>query len=413
MIRPNSKSSPTRRDFLKLAGAAAIATALPASARAADAPTKFENSASLYAWDLHDEGVEKVLDNLQQMAAVNSVYLIALMHPEKRPLTQAVFPHNPVRQTWTAEDARIYFKPDLRLYHRVKPKLSEFDWLRNTDWVDVLSVAAHKRNLKVGVELSHALVDKARAEGELADLAQRDIHGNITSVRTWLRPLCINNPATREYALALMTDLSTNHDIEYLQSAIISFDEGGPDKGGCFCSACVKAAADTGVDLEKLRATLLINPKAEPELSEWQKFRYESTARFYKAMREGVDRAQNGIDLRYSLHAKDPDQWGADLTLLRPHLSSIRLQDYSEQTGEAAAMNDKRDFLNQYRKLLPKPFPLLSSIAVRPKATPELIRQGVQIAIASGMDGITLGHYDGAEFPMLRAVSDGLKTSGH
>jgi len=25
------------------------------------------------------------------------------------------------------------------------------------------------------------------------------------------------------------------------------------------------------------------------------------------------------------------------------------------------------------------------------------------------MDGITLGHYDGAEFPMLRAVREGLK----
>jgi hypothetical protein len=29
-----------------------------------------------------------------------------------------------------------------------------------------------------------------------------------------------------------------------------------------------------------------------------------------------------------------------------------------------------------------------------------------------GMDGITLGHYDGAEFPMLRAIRDGLKTTG-
>jgi hypothetical protein len=28
------------------------------------------------------------------------------------------------------------------------------------------------------------------------------------------------------------------------------------------------------------------------------------------------------------------------------------------------------------------------------------------------MNGITLGHYDGAEFPMLRAIREGLKATG-
>jgi hypothetical protein len=28
------------------------------------------------------------------------------------------------------------------------------------------------------------------------------------------------------------------------------------------------------------------------------------------------------------------------------------------------------------------------------------------------MNGITLGHYDGAEFPMLRAITDGLNDVG-
>ena len=187
----------TRREFLKLTGAVALAAGLPAAGRAAEPPKQFENAASLYAWDLHDEGVEKVLDNLQEMAVVNSVYLIGLMHPEKRPLTQAVFPHNPIRQTWMAEDARVYWQPDLKLYGRVKPRKSDFGWLNRIDWVDVLSSAARKRGMKYGVELSHALVDKERAEGELADLAQRDIHGRITSVRTWLRPLCAHWRAPR------------------------------------------------------------------------------------------------------------------------------------------------------------------------------------------------------------------------
>ena len=46
------------------------------------------------------------------------------------------------------------------------------------------------------------------------------------------------------------------------------------------------------------------------------------------------------------------------------------------------------------------------------KATPELIREGIRISVETGMHGITLGHYDGASYPMLRAVRDGLRDSG-
>ena len=50
----------SRREFLQLAGAAATASLLPASLRAAPASRPFEVSASLYAWDLHDEGIERI-----------------------------------------------------------------------------------------------------------------------------------------------------------------------------------------------------------------------------------------------------------------------------------------------------------------------------------------------------------------
>ena len=56
--------------------------------------------------------------------------------------------------------------------------------------------------------------------------------------------------------------------------------------------------------------------------------------------------------------------------------------------------------------------PILSGIGIRPKATPNLIREGVRIAVECGVDGISLGHYDGAEFPMLRAVGEELKAAG-
>ena len=66
------------------AGAAGAKTAAGAIATgAAKLPAsvpwrQFEVEAALYAWDLHDEGVEQVLDNVQGMAAVNSVYIIEI-----------------------------------------------------------------------------------------------------------------------------------------------------------------------------------------------------------------------------------------------------------------------------------------------------------------------------------------------
>src|SRR5262245_6680652 len=50
---------------------------------------------SIYPWDLRDEGVEAILDNLQQRASCNMVYLIAVEIGHKRPITDDYYPHNP------------------------------------------------------------------------------------------------------------------------------------------------------------------------------------------------------------------------------------------------------------------------------------------------------------------------------
>ena len=97
---------------------------------------------------------------------------------------------------------------------------------------------------------------------------------------------------------------------------------------------------------------------------------------------------------------------------LKPHLDSIRVSDYSEQGGDPARMKRKREWLTRERAAMGKDFPILSAVAVRPKATPDLIREGVRIAVECGVDGISLGHYDGAEFPMLRAIREELKATG-
>jgi len=384
----------------------------------------FEVGISVYAWDLHDEGIERVLDNLQ-MAAVNNVYLLGLMHPEKRPATTAVFPHNPLRQTWTAEDSRVYWHPDMTRYGRIKPRLSDHDWLNQTDWVAELVTAVRKRGLSTGVEISHSIVDRQRAEGELADCAQRDIHGNIS--HNHFRPACINNPDVRVYVLALFRELAERYDVDLIMSAIIPFDEGGPATGGCFCPSCHKQAEQDGFDLAAAQAALLVNPAAEPHLSRWRQFRFASTARLYGTIHETVHatrRNRSNVDLRFSLFMtkRNPADWGVDLPMMRQAVDSIRVQEYSEDTGNAAALAVKRQYLIQIARELGREvpatpaggvissggFPINSAVGVRPRATPELIKAGIAICRDCGMSGITLSQYDGADFTLLKAVRDGL-----
>jgi hypothetical protein len=397
------KPTYNRRSFLQLAGMTSAAAA------AAPRPA-FEVSASLYAWDLHDEGIEKILDNLQQMAAVDSVYLIALMHYERRPLTSAEFPHNPVRKMFQAEDSRVYWLPDMKRYGRIQPRLSDFDWLNRTDWLRTLVGAARKRGLRTGVEISHTVLDSERAKGEFIDCVQRDINGQpIVFGPTY--PICPNSPDARQYVVNLSLELATRYDVDYLMTCTLPFMRGGVEKGGCFCQNCVKTAKQSGFDLVKAQAALKRNATAQPELGQWLEFRKESLAQYYKAMYDGLHAARKDAELRFNDCFNGP-AWGLDVKPLKPYLDSIRVCDYSEQTGDPARMQDKRDWLTRERAAVGKDFPMVSAIAVRPKATPELIREGVKIAVECGMNGITLGHYDGAEFPMLRAIRDGLKATG-
>jgi hypothetical protein len=410
---PACGAASSRRSFLAKAGLAAASLLTPDMHGLPKPPPPrrargFEVASSLYPWELHDEGIEHILDNLQGMAKVNSVYLIALMHYERRPFTSPSFPHNPVRKSWQAEDSRIYWHPDLKLYGRIKPQLSAFGWLNETDWVTVLTQAARKRRLKTGAEISHTVITLEQSQGELADCVQRDIHGASHVVFGRSYPLCPNNVDAQQYMLALFSDLAVNHDLDFLQTCLVPFMPGGVDVGGCFCPSCMKEAKAHGVDLERIKAVLLTNPQSPDELAEWERFRQTSLNRFFKVMHEGIGQVRPGTEFRWNDENPDPEKWGVDVRGLSREVDSIRVSDYSEQKGDPALMSAKPQWLNAERLAAGPDLPILSAVAVRPKSTPELVREGIRIAVSCGVNGISLGHYDGAEFPTLRAVGEGL-----
>jgi hypothetical protein len=424
-----------------------------------------EISASLYAWDLLDEGCESIIETLGESAAVNSTYLVALMHWEKRPLTDYYFPHNPRRKTYFPEDSRAYWRPHLEHYRdtRIKPITTGRPELQGKDWLEMLVTATRKAGWKTGAEISHTILDSERARGECSYAAQRDIYGQGLG-----QLVCVNNPDTHQYVIGLFTDLAKNYDLDYIQTCLIPFLAGrmratagrgsilfegrvaearapsGPllvlqtVLGGCFCPSCESAAKAAGLDLKAVRRALL--PLADlldhpgpaqdheldllrgsnttavslllrhPELFDWLKFRCASMTRMFQDVQGAVRSINPKIDVR--LNAFMGSNWelgGIDFRALKPHLGSVRSSDYSEQAGAATRLDAKRRFLLAIREAIGDEMHFLSAIGVRPKATPELIRQGVVISSECGADGLTLGHYDGAPLRNLRAIRQGLE----
>lgn len=406
--------------------------------------------ASLYPWDLLDEGVERILDVLQEETRCNAAYLVALMHDEKRPLTDFYYPHNPRRKVYWTEDSRAYWRPDTQSYRdsRIKPRLSDNPELQGTDWLQVLIDASRRRGMSTGAELSHTWLDKERAATEFIDVVQRDIHG-----RPFDQQICFNHPDVRAYAIALYTDLAQHYDIDMIQTCVRGFNPGrapavatepgrlvGLALGGCFCAHCEQAARRAGLDwaaiVRRLRgladglqrrthqaafemellqhssttATALLAEM--PELYQFLKFRVDSLTGFFKDIYEAVHAVRPDIDVRLNHYARYPELMGLDLRATAPYFDSVRSSDYSEQTGDPARMEWKRAYLHSIRRAVGLDKYVLSAVSPRPRATPELVRMGVLISAQCGADALTIGHYDGAWPDCLRAIREGLDEAG-
>jgi Beta-galactosidase len=407
--------------------------------------------------------VEAILDNLQQRASCNMVYLIAVEIGHKRPITDDYYPHNPARKFNLVEEGRAYFRTHPEAYREtpVKPHPPRDESLVGTDWLEVLSQAARARGLRLGAEFSHGWHDPDDLETRCPEALQRDVFGNLLR-----RHLCFNSPPARRYALGLFADVCAHYDLDMVQTCVYLFNQGAfapphahgvvwgeprvsPEvvrllglvrSGGCFCPACGAAARRAGYDWDGIvealgeRARWLTRPSlAEamelakllrgdttgsslllewPELYQFLRFRIDSVTDFFREAHEVVHRANPRTELRLNHYERFPELLGLDLTRLAPHLDSVRNSDYTEQLGRLDRMEEKRQRLVRTRRGVGEDMKLISAIGSRPKATPELVRLGVRIAAETGCDGLSIGHYEGTTFECLDAIGDGLRQAG-
>ncbi|TWT80736.1 hypothetical protein CA13_21820 [Planctomycetes bacterium CA13] len=378
----------------------------------------FEVGTQLRAWTIQDEGMDYVLENMQSMCGVNNVYMVVVMHEEHRPFQAPEFPHNPARDSWQAEDSRVTFFPDMDRYGTVKPLLSDVEWIRKTDWLRLLVDACRSRGLAVGAEVSHFPIPKSIIEDH-PDWQQRKIDGS-----SWSRSrFCPNNPEVREYVIALFGDLAANYDLDYIQTCQHLFDRNNAiEMGGtCFCRHCIAEAKKIGFDLEAAIPTLQSNPDSQPEKHNWLKLRRHSTTEFYRLISEEIK--QERLNPRCHLRYNDTypyrgwvlEDVGMHLDEVAPYLGSLVNQDHQEQKGDPNETFSRRmAWLEKNRRLIGPDMPLVTGIAARMKATPELVKAGIKVAIEhpARVNGLALKHYDGASFGLMRAFKQGMIEAG-
>lgn len=377
-----------------------------ASLKEKEAP--FEVDGSTYPWEVHDEGISLILDNMTSMAGINSVYMLAVMHKEHRPYQSPEFLHNPVRPTWEAEDSRAYFHPEMGLYGRLKPVLSSSDFLSGTNWLKLVSDSVRARGLKAGAEVSHTYIPVEVLQAN-PDLQQRNISNKVLD-----RP-CTNNPDVRAYLMGLFGDLAKNYSLDFIQTCMWLFFPGNPEQGGsCFCESCQNEAQKEGFDLKAAIPILKDNPNAQPQLDQWLSFRRKSTAKIYKLIAGRIHEFNPRIDFRlneiYPYAGVNCNTTGLYLEDLRGIINSLVIQEHTEQKGYATTL--RKSWLELDRSLLGPDMPILAGIPTRMAATPELVKSAIRVSAEVGVQGIAVKHYDGSPYSLLRAVRTGLEYVG-
>ena len=298
-----------------------------------DSTSEFEVGTQIRAWTIQDEGMANILDNMQSMAGVNSLYMVVVMHQEHRPFQAPEFPHNPVRDTWDAEDSRVTFFPEMKRYGTIKPLLSDHEWIREKDWLRLMVDAARARGLRVGAEVSHYPIPKKLIR-ENRDWQMKTIDG-----KSWSEiRFCPNHPDVRAYLIALFSDLAANYDLDYIQTCQYLFNNRDVDDGAtCFCRYCIAEATTTGFDLEAAIPVLRKNKNAQPERDRWLAFRCNSSTKLYRLISEAIKAENPKCHLRlndvFPWSGGESIDYGLDIKAIAPYLGSVVNQDHQEQNG--------------------------------------------------------------------------------
>jgi hypothetical protein len=214
-----------------------------------------DTSIFCFATDVADEGIGKVLDNVQRRGGLDGLTVAAAYHEGRD-----VFPHNPVHKVRFLEGGAVFFEPGRALRDvRLQPPVSSAARV-----LPELVAAAERRGTPVRawtVFLHNGALAAAHP-----DCAPENAFGD-----RYVTELCPAHPDVRAFAAALAADVARlgvvticseslhYHALEHGYAHERYFLPLGPRVryllGLCFCAHCLGAARASGVDAERVRSS--------------------------------------------------------------------------------------------------------------------------------------------------------------
>ena len=206
-----------------------------------------------------DEGVERVLDNFQKLASVNTIFLATFTYGRGiggRQVRGSALPDHGKQEYDDAFHGGNFATPHPQYYRDTSiaaekaPDHPGYDVL-----ADVLP-AAKRRNIKVICWFEDVIGAKVPGFE-----AARE----VTLVGRPSTFACSRNPNTRHFWLGLVEDYLRSYDVDGLMwgserqgplgNALVSNHAGIGDGGGvaCFCQYCISAAKERGIDVDRAR----------------------------------------------------------------------------------------------------------------------------------------------------------------
>jgi len=266
MKRRLSQVGMPRREFLlQGAGLASIAATGPKPVASAVRPAEAQVprktiGIQVGAVSFVDEGTDRVLDILQERAAVDTIYLTTFTYG--RGLAGRQIPGHPFPDHGSQEsDEKTfhggnYATPHAEYYRETALKQTRAPDHGDLDIVAAVLPAAKKRGIRVFCSIEDVFRPDLPGVKELAEV---DLQGRKTGT------LCLYHPEVRAFWTGLATDLSKSYDID----GILFFNErNGPllnalgashaqniasSRVTCFCEHHRKAAGEHGIDYERAR----------------------------------------------------------------------------------------------------------------------------------------------------------------
>lgn len=214
-------------------------------------------STFLFATDLVDEGIDTVLDRLQQRGRLDGLSMACNYHHSRD-----LFPHNPLHRVRYMQGG-VFFRPEPSKYKNLRIQPDVPGWVLDDDPLERVCRAAKPRNLAVRAWTNNMHSTILASANPTCSV--RNAFGDL-----YITSLCPANPDVRAYVRTLNADLARYPLDALLVESVcyLPFDHGYHHErsmvpisplakfllGLCFCEHCTAAVAREGVRVEPLRA---------------------------------------------------------------------------------------------------------------------------------------------------------------